>query len=161
MRMKTVIHYLACSLNTGRPLYFMELSFCQFALLGPITIWKINPLLKSTLAVCCVDGQRLEGHNEILSLTTDFLCSPKISGEHIVAALSVRPSVRTSHSCPAHNFVIWSRISKIFHRNDHHIVMTCRTQHLGRYLEGQGHSMTLHHNRVRSITSLFGVGFQN
>jgi len=25
-------------------------------------------------------------------------------------------------SCPAHNFVIWSRISKIFHRNDHHII---------------------------------------
>ena len=32
--------------------------------------------------------------------------------------------------------------------------MTCRAQHLGRYLEGQGHSMTLQHNRVRSIISL-------
>jgi len=39
--------------------------------------------------------------------------------------------------------------------------MTCRAQYLGRYLEGQGHSMTLHHNRVRSITSLFGVVFRN
>jgi len=56
-----------------------------------------------------------------------FYCSPrKNSGEHIVAALSVRPSVslsvcqsvslsvRTSHSCPAHNFVIWSRILNYF-----------------------------------------------
>jgi len=40
---------------------------------------------------------------------------------------------------PAHNFFIWSRISKIFHRNDHHIESTSREQHLGRYLEGQGH----------------------
>jgi hypothetical protein len=32
---------------------------------------------------------------------------------------------------------------------------------LGRYLEGQGHSMTLQQNRVRPITSLFKVGFYN
>jgi hypothetical protein len=53
----------------------------------------------------------------------------KISGEHIVIGLSVRPSVRA--------------------------------QHLGRYLEGQGHSMTLQQNRVRPITSLFEVRFCN
>jgi hypothetical protein len=34
-------------------------------------------------------------------------------------------------------------------------------QHLGRYLEGQGHSMTLQQNRVRPIASLFEVGFYN
>jgi hypothetical protein len=39
--------------------------------------------------------------------------------------------------------------------------MMCRTQHLGRFLEGQGHSMTLQQNRVRHITSLFEVGFYN
>jgi len=37
----------------------------------------------------------------------------------------------------------------------------CRAQHLGRYLEGQGHSMTLQQNRVRPITKLFEVRFQN
>jgi len=63
--------------------------------------------------------------------------------------------------CPAHNFVIWSRISKLFHRNDHHIETTCRAQHLGRYLKGQGHSATLQQNRVRPITLLFEVGFWN
>jgi len=63
-------------------------------------------------------------------------------------------------SCPAQNFVIWSRISKLFHRNDYHIEATCCAQHLGRYLEGQGQSMTLQQNRVRPITSLFEVGFQ-
>ena len=31
--------------------------------------------------------------------------------------------------------------------------------HLGRYLEGQGHSMTLKKNRVRPITLLFEVRF--
>jgi hypothetical protein len=35
----------------------------------------------------------------------------------------------------------------------------CRAQHLGRYLEGQNHSMTLQQNRVRLITLLFEVGF--
>ena len=49
-------------------------------------------------------------------------------------------------SCPAHNFVIWSRILKLFKSNDHHIETMCRAQHLGRYLEGQGHSMTLNKN---------------
>lgn len=30
----------------GLPLFYMELSLGQFASLGPITIWKLNPLLK-------------------------------------------------------------------------------------------------------------------
>jgi len=62
-------------------------------------------------------------------------------------------------SGPADYFFIWSRILTIFHRNDHHIEMTCHAQHLGCYLEGQGHSMTLQQNRVRPITLLFGVSF--
>ena len=62
-------------------------------------------------------------------------------------------------SCPAHNFVNWSQILKLFHRNDHHIEMMCRAQHLGRYLEGQGHTMAFQQNRVRLITLLFKVGF--
>jgi len=62
-------------------------------------------------------------------------------------------------SCPPHNLVIWSLILQLFHRNDHHIEMTCCKQHLGRYLEGQGHSMTLQQNRVRPITLLCEVRF--
>jgi hypothetical protein len=65
------------------------------------------------------------------------------------------------NSCPAHNFVIWSWILQLFHINNHHIETMCRVQHLGRYHEGQGHSMTLEQNRVRPITSLFEVGFYN
>jgi hypothetical protein len=63
--------------------------------------------------------------------------------------------------CPAHNFVIWSQILKLFHRNDHHIEKTCHAQHLGRYLEGQGHSMTLQQNCVRPITLLLEVWYNN
>jgi hypothetical protein len=61
----------------------------------------------------------------------------KISGEHVVPGLSVHPSVTPSirmyvpNSCPSHNFVIWSRILQLFHRNNHHIETTCRAQHLG------------------------------
>jgi len=36
----------------------------------------------------------------------------------------------------------------------------CSMQDLGRYLEGQGHSMTLQQKRIRPIT-LFEVGFYN
>jgi len=39
--------------------------------------------------------------------------------------------------------------------------MTCHGQHFGRYLEGQGRSMTLQHKFVRPITLLFEVGFYN
>jgi len=61
-------------------------------------------------------------------------------------------------SCPAYNLVIWSLILQPFHRHDHHIETTCREQHLGRYVEGQGQSMTLQQNLVRPITLLFEVG---
>jgi len=57
-------------------------------------------------------------------------------------------------SCLAHNLVILSPILQLFHRNDHHIEMPCHAQHLGRYLEGQGHSMTLQQKRARPITYL-------
>jgi len=59
------------------------------------------------------------------------------------------------------NFVFWSLILKLFYRNCHHNETMCREQHLGRYLEGQGHSMTLQQNRVRSITLLLDVRFYN
>ena len=62
--------------------------------------------------------------------------------------------------CPANNFAIWSQFLQLFHRNDHNIEMTRRAQHLGHYLECQGHSMTLLQNRIRPITLLFEVGFR-
>jgi hypothetical protein len=86
-----------------------------------------------------------------------YYASRKNLGKHIVAGLSVRLYVPNL----AHNFVIWSRILQLFHRNDYNIETICRAQHLGRYLEGQGHSMTLQQNHVQSITSLFEVGFYN
>jgi len=40
-------------------------------------------------------------------------------------------------------------------------VYNMHAQHLGRYLEGQGHSVTLKQNCVRPITLLFEVEFKN
>jgi len=91
-----------------------------------------------------------------------LLCSPKNFGGAYSRRLvnqSVSLSVRMSHSCPAHNFVIWSGISKLFYRNDHHVETTCCPQHLGHFLEGQGHSIILQQNCVRPITLLLEVGF--
>jgi len=61
----------------------------------------------------------------------------------------------------ANNFVIWSQILQLFHRNVHHIETTCRVQHLSWNLEGQGHSMTLQQSRVWPKTLLFEIGFNN
>ena len=115
--------------------------------------------MKSFFSITVWENLKAQTFIELFSL-----CSPKKFGEAYSPKV-VRPSVSPSvslyvpNSCLAHNFVIWSRILKLFHRNDHHIEMTCRAHHLGRYLEGQGHSMTLQRNCVRPITLLFEVGF--
>lgn len=41
-----IIPYFVMLLLIGLPIFFLELSFGQFASLGPLTIWKINPLFK-------------------------------------------------------------------------------------------------------------------
>jgi len=77
-----------------------------------------------------------------------------------VATLKIKVTVWPwSKLFPDHNFIIWSRILKLFHRNDRLIETTCSAQHLGRYLKGQGYSMTLKQIRVRTIISFFEVGF--
>ena len=44
-----LIPYVLMLALVGLPLFFMELAFGQFASLGPITIWRVNPLLKGQL----------------------------------------------------------------------------------------------------------------
>ncbi|KAL5006050.1 hypothetical protein ScPMuIL_017208 [Solemya velum] len=41
-----LIPYVICLVIMGLPLFFMELAVGQFASLGPIKIWKINPAMK-------------------------------------------------------------------------------------------------------------------
>ncbi|KAI0229899.1 Sodium- and chloride-dependent glycine transporter 1 [Lamellibrachia satsuma] len=41
-----LIPYFVMLLLVGVPLFFLELSFGQFASLGPIAIWNVNPLMK-------------------------------------------------------------------------------------------------------------------
>jgi len=85
----------------------------------------------------------------------EMTCHP----QHLVLPWRSRPQHDlAANSCLPNDFVIWSRILLLFHRNDHHIEMTCHAQHLGRYLEGQGQSMTLKQSRVRPITLLFEGG---
>ena len=45
-----LIPYWFMQLFVGMPLFFMELSFGQFASLGPLAIWKINPLFKGKIS---------------------------------------------------------------------------------------------------------------
>jgi hypothetical protein len=99
-----------------------------------------------------------EADDMVKSIGFSFLlCSLKNFEECIVVEVvhpSVSPSVHTSR------IRVWPITSlfelvflQLFHRNDRH-KRTCR-EHLGRYLEGQGHSMTLQQNCVRPITLLF------
>ncbi|KAK3796644.1 hypothetical protein RRG08_010342 [Elysia crispata] len=41
-----LVPYVIMLILVGLPLFFMELAFGQFASLGPITVWRINPLFK-------------------------------------------------------------------------------------------------------------------
>ena len=41
-----LVPYVIMLALVGLPLFFMELAFGQYASLGPISIWKINPALK-------------------------------------------------------------------------------------------------------------------
>ena len=41
-----LVPYIIMLAAVGLPLFFLELCFGQFASLGPISIWKINPLFK-------------------------------------------------------------------------------------------------------------------
>ncbi|CAG5126380.1 unnamed protein product, partial [Candidula unifasciata] len=43
-----LIPYILMLILVGMPLFFMELAFGQFASLGPITVWRINPLFKES-----------------------------------------------------------------------------------------------------------------
>lgn len=47
--------YVLMLAAVGLPLFFMELAFGQFASLGPIAIWKLNPLLKGQSGPPLVD----------------------------------------------------------------------------------------------------------
>ena len=64
-------------------------------------------------------------------------------------------------SCPAYNFVIWSRITKLFYKKWPPCWVDVSRANLGPYLEGQGQSATLQQNCVRPITLLFKVWFYN
>ena len=46
-----LIPYVIMLALVGLPLFFMELAFGQFASLGPITIWRINPLFKGKKSI--------------------------------------------------------------------------------------------------------------
>ncbi|OWF34591.1 Sodium- and chloride-dependent glycine transporter 1 [Mizuhopecten yessoensis] len=41
-----LIPYVICLLLVGIPIFYLELSLGQFASLGPLKVWTINPALK-------------------------------------------------------------------------------------------------------------------
>ena len=132
---------------------------CQFAYLGSLP-WRSRSQHDITAKPCPADNFVISSRISKLFHRNDHYIETTCHAQIWVYTLKVKVTTWPSAKlCPAHNFVIWSQISKIFQRNDHHIETTCCAQHLGCYLEGQGHSMTLQQNRVRPITLLFEVRF--
>jgi len=104
---------------------------------------------------------KIQWHSHISSsLTLPLLCSPKNFGGAYSRRL-VCPSVRTFHSCPAHNFVVWSRISKLFYRNDHNVKTTCRVNFWVPTLKVNVTAWPCSKIVSGHLTLLFNVGFRN
>ena len=58
-----LIPYFICLVIIGIPLFYLEISFGQFASLGPVKIWRINLLMKGLFSLVdlrvslpCCDG---------------------------------------------------------------------------------------------------------
>ena len=98
-------------------------------------------------------------YNYFTEMITILRC--RVVRNILIATLKVNVTAWPFSNIVSGHNVIWNPILKLFHRNDHHIESPSREQHLGRYLEGQGHSMILQHKRVRPKTLLFKVGFYN
>jgi len=87
----------------------------------------------------------------------------KITREHTVAGLSVRPSVSQSVGQSVRPIRV-RHITSLFEVGFHNYyteMTTMLSQRVACNFEGQGHSMTLQQNRVRPITLLFEVLFRN
>jgi len=98
---------------------------------------------------------------------------PVFTPDGTIGLPSVRPSVRLSvcqsvspSVCPL-KYWSFDNLKTIKARQMKHgtwigsNVYNMHAHHLGRYLEGQDHGMTLKQNCVRPITLLFEVGFYN
>ncbi|XP_064603734.1 sodium- and chloride-dependent glycine transporter 1-like [Liolophura sinensis] len=69
-----LIPYIIMLACVGLPLFFMELGFGQFASLGPITIWRISPLMKGLgYAMVIVSWIVTLYYNVIISHTLFYL----------------------------------------------------------------------------------------
>ncbi len=85
----------------GLPLFFMELAFGQYASLGPITVWKINPLLKG-LGYAMVATSWLIGlyYNVIISHVLLFLIESFKSIPTVLPWISCDNWWNTEHCLP-------------------------------------------------------------
>ena len=69
-----LIPYVIFLTLCGLPLFFLELSFGQFASLSPITIWRICPLFKGAgIGMAIVSGMVCLYYNVIIAWTIYFL----------------------------------------------------------------------------------------
>ncbi|XP_013411244.1 sodium-dependent proline transporter-like [Lingula anatina] len=69
-----LIPYAIMLFCAGLPLFFLELSFGQFASLGPITIWRINPFFKGLgFAMVIISGLVAVYYNVIIAWALFYL----------------------------------------------------------------------------------------
>jgi hypothetical protein len=129
-----VIHHLS-RLN----LKFEYYKSLQFVLLcspknfgGAYSRRVIRPSVRTYVPNSCPDHNLVIWNRILLFTKMITILRQRVARNFWVATLKVRVTHDLAAKlCPAHNFVISSRIFQLFHRNDHHIEKTCGAQHLG------------------------------
>ena len=80
-----LIPYFLMLALVGLPIFYLELAFGQFASLGPIAIWNINPMMKGKMRLTAVPfhsdchriGRSFQIHVPGVYVMYDVVCSNK------------------------------------------------------------------------------------
>jgi len=64
-----LIPYMLIFVMAGLPMFFMEMAFGQFLALGPISVWRVLPLLYGEQALCSqFQSRNFENLNRMFAL---------------------------------------------------------------------------------------------
>jgi SNF family Na+-dependent transporter len=80
-----LIPYFGTLALVGLPIFFLEMAFGQFASLGPIAVWTVNPLFKGSYnkkryspTVNCTANMYVERHEEKVEQTMNCMTTKSL-----------------------------------------------------------------------------------
>ncbi|XP_046377511.1 sodium- and chloride-dependent glycine transporter 1-like [Haliotis rufescens] len=96
-----LIPYVIMLAAVGLPLFYMELAFGQFASLGPISIWRINPLLKGLGYSMVIVSWLISLYYNVIIAHTLFYLGASMTP---VLPWTTCGNTWNTNSCLSHNF---------------------------------------------------------